>query len=327
MASDIALQNPHDSSLHSRFAMMQYCGTKRPWLDLYGNRIRPVAPVGSMCGKEFHESSLMHRCLPDELLSEIFSRMLPYSLGRAACVCRKWRYMTRNPTLWRAACLKVWQASGMLENYRILQSTYEGSWRRMWVQRPRLRTDGLYVSRNTYIRAGIQEWNVTNPVHLVCYFRYIRFFPSGKFLYKNSSQKVKEVAKFMSFRASKGECVFRGDFALTHDKVDGAILYPGLRPTLLRMRLRVRGTKVGANNRLDVLSIVTTGVNEGELMSSRDDILGVVDSWQDLESHHPDVPAISHRRGLAPFVFVPFDQVETSDLNLPVDKMDYYIPG
>jgi hypothetical protein len=26
---------------------------------------------------------------------------------------------------------------------------------------------GLYVSRNTYIRAGIAEWRTTNPVHLV----------------------------------------------------------------------------------------------------------------------------------------------------------------
>lgn len=74
----------------------------------------------------------------------------------------------------------------------------------MWLMRPRVRTDGrpyvtyfniiffvatnfnfsiclelrfrisvffypgLYVSRNTYIRTGIAEWKITNPVHLVC---------------------------------------------------------------------------------------------------------------------------------------------------------------
>ena len=37
--------------------------------------------------------------------------MSPYTLGRAACVCRKWKYTARNPTLWRAACLKTWQVS------------------------------------------------------------------------------------------------------------------------------------------------------------------------------------------------------------------------
>ncbi|MQL72756.1 hypothetical protein Taro_005089, partial [Colocasia esculenta] len=294
------------------------------WIDgvieshehLYGIRVRPTAPVGSASSKGFADSALIHHSLPDELLFEIFSRMPPYSLGRAACVCRKWRYTVRNPTLWRAACLKAWQASGASENCRIVQSLYEGSWRKMFLQRPRVRTDeipynplmmqisfvtsgpfimslGLYASRNTYIRTGIREWNTTNPVHVVCYYRYIRFFPSGKFLYK----------------------------------IDGAILYPGLRPTLLRMRLRLRGTTLGANNRLDLLTLITTGVNETELSHHDNDMLGAVEGWQENETHDPDVPAVSHRRGMAPFVFVSFEEVESSVLNLPVEKMDYFVPG
>jgi hypothetical protein len=35
----------------------------------------------------------------------------------------------------------------------------------------------------------------------------------------------------------------------------------------------------------------------------------------------------SHRRGLSPFVFVPWDQVNSSPLNLPVSQMDYFVPG
>ena len=48
------------------------------------------------------------------------------------------------------------------------------SWRMMYLERPHLRFDGLYVSRNTYIRTGVTEWRVKNPVHLVCYYRYFR---------------------------------------------------------------------------------------------------------------------------------------------------------
>ena len=44
----------------------------------------------------------------------------------------------------------------------------------MYVERPHLRFDGLYCSRNTYIRTGVTEWRVKNPVHLVCYYRYFR---------------------------------------------------------------------------------------------------------------------------------------------------------
>lgn len=88
----------------------------------------------------------------------------------------------------------------------------------------------------------------------VCYYRYIKFYPSGRFLYKvwwsiwlnssnmrlsylllyylrmianftfflngqNSSQKLKDVAKFMNFRQSKAECVYRGQYTLSDDKV------------------------------------------------------------------------------------------------------------
>ncbi|KAB1223610.1 F-box protein 7 [Morella rubra] len=307
--------------------------------DLYGINVRPVAPVGSVSRKPYVDPSPIHRSLPDELLFEVFARMGPYDLGRASCVCRKWRYTFGTLYFGVMRASKAWQLSGVVANYKIVQSKYEGSWRKMWLLRPRVRIDehygvntishisGLYVSRNTYIRAGVAEWKVTNPVHLVCYFRYMRFFPSGRFLYKNSSQKVKDAAKCMNFRASKADCVFRGHYTLSEDQVEAAVLYPGMRPTVLRIRLRLRGTTAGANNRMDLLSLVTSGVDDSEVNNHDEDILGVVEGWQDDESHNPDVPAISHKRGLTPFVFVSFDEVETSVLNLPVEKMDYFVPG
>ncbi|KAL2513159.1 F-box protein 7 [Abeliophyllum distichum] len=327
MASDYALKLAAELESASRLRTAQFLVTQRPWLDLYGINVRPVAPFGSASRKPSVDEALIHRSLPDELLFEIFSRMTPYTLGRASCVCRKWKYTIRNPVFWRNACLKAWQLNGVAENYKILQSNYDGSWRKMWLLRPRLRSDGLYVSRNTYIRAGVAEWKITNPVHIVCYFRYLRFYPSGRFLYKNSSQKVKDVAKCMNFRTSKVDCVFSGRYTLSEDKVEAALLYPGLRPTVWRIRLRLRGTTVGANNRMDLLSLVTSGVNDNEVKGPDEDILGLVEGWQEDETHNPDVPAVSHKKGLTPFVFVPFDEVETSVLNLPVDKMDYFVPG
>ncbi|KAM3394746.1 F-box protein 7 isoform X2 [Capsicum galapagoense] len=311
----------------ARLRASHFIFPQRPWLDLYGINVRPVPPFGSTSSKHFVDPALIHRVLPDELLFEIFSRMDPYTLGRAACVCRKWRYTIRNPVFWRSACLKAWQIAGVVENYKVLQLKYDGSWRKMWLLRPRIRTDGIYVSRNTYIRAGVAEWKISNPVHIVCYYRYMRFYPSGRFLYKNSSQKVKDVAKYLNFHASKADCVFRGNYTQSEDKVEAALLYPGTRPTVLRFRLRLRGTTQGANNRMDLLALLTSGVNDNEVNGPDEDILGIVERWEEDETHNPDVPAISHKRGLTPFVFVPFEEVETSVLNLPVEKMDYYVPG
>eukprot|EP00850_Spirogloea_muscicola_P017173 SM000145S00790 [mRNA] locus=s145:38717:41309:- [translate_table: standard] len=306
---------------------LPYPTVHRPWLSLYGMRVRPVAPVGSTSSQPQKDSSLLHRTLPDELLLEVFARMSPIVLGQAMCVCRQWRFAARSPVFWRAACLKAWQATGAEENEKMLQKLYGGSWRQMWSLRPRLRTDGVYVSRNTYVRTGIMEWSVRNPVHLVCYYRYLRFQPSGRFFYKTSPHRIKEVARSLHGRASKAENVLVGQSTLVDNKVDAAILYPGNRPTVLRLKLRVRGTCQGANNRLDVVNILTSGMDESEVPPESEDVLPIIAGWEDDESHHPDVPAISHRRGLAPFVFVPWEEVDTSDLNLPVDKMDFYVPG
>ncbi|KAJ4837089.1 F-box protein 7 [Turnera subulata] len=310
--TDVSSQVPAELESALQLKTVQYLVTRRPWLDLYGVNVRPVAPYGSLSRRHF-DPALLHRCLPDELLFEVFSRMAPYDIGRAACVCRKWRYALRNPILWRSACLKAWQLiyrlisveklSGVVENYKILQSKYESSWRKMWLFRPRLRTDGLYVSRNTYIRAGVREWTVTNPVHLT------------------SGQTVKEVVKFMNFRAPKTDGVFSGRYTLTDDKVEAAFKYPGLAPTMWKICLRLRGTTPGANNRMDLLSLVTSRLDDNGISGPEEEILGPDEGQEDAISR------ISHRRGLAPFTFVPFEEADRSVLNLPVEKMDYYVPG
>lgn len=60
---------------------------------------------------------------------------------------------------------------------------------------------------------------------------------------------------------------------------------------------------------MDLQALVTSGVDSHEANGSDEDILGIVEGWQDNESHNPDVPAVSHNRGMQPFVFVPFEQV------------------
>ncbi|KAJ8762808.1 hypothetical protein K2173_022937 [Erythroxylum novogranatense] len=321
MNSDSGLQVLAELESAFQLRTVQYFVTRRPWLDLYGVNIKPAAPFGSARIIPYVDPALIHRILPDELLLEVFLRLNPYDLGRAACVCRKWRCTLRNPVFWRNACLKTWQLSGVVENYKLLQSKYESSWRKMWLLRPRVRTDGLYVSRNTYIRSGIREWNVTNPVHLVCYFRYMRFYPSGRFLYRNCPQVVKDVVKCMNFHASKEDRVFSGHYSLTDDRVEAAFLYPKPR-TLWKVSLRVRGSTIGANNRMDLLSLVTSRVNNDGVIGPEEDVLGATEGLQEDE-----ISRTSHKRGLAPFTFIPFEEVETSILNLPVEKMDYYCPG
>ncbi|XP_047957464.1 F-box protein 7-like [Salvia hispanica] len=89
MTSDYAVKLAAELESASRLKAAQFLVTQRPWLDLYGVNVRPVTPFRSL-SKPFVDTALLHRSLPDELLFEIFSKMSPYTLGRAACVCRKW---------------------------------------------------------------------------------------------------------------------------------------------------------------------------------------------------------------------------------------------
>ena len=109
-------------------------------------------------------------------------------------------------------------------------------------------------------------------------------------------------------------------------QVEAAIKYPGSRPTVLRLKLRVRGTVPGSWNRLDIRSIITSGL-EVKPGDEEENVLYETEDWDEGYTANQDVPAVNHKRGLMAFVFVPFEEVETSVLNLPIDKMDYYVTG
>jgi len=54
------------------------------------------------------------------------------------------------------------------------------NWRHMFIQRPHVVFNGVYISKATYVRQGEQSLDsFYSPWHLVEYFRYIRFFPDG----------------------------------------------------------------------------------------------------------------------------------------------------
>lgn len=60
--------------------------------------------------------------------------------------------------------------------------TYSSSWQQMFRLRPRIRFNGCYISTVNYIRPGqgsVSQVTWHNPVHIVTYYRYLRFFRDG----------------------------------------------------------------------------------------------------------------------------------------------------
>lgn len=300
-----------------------YLKANRPWLTLYGLRVRNTS-----LDQEHNDMAPFQGKVPDELMLTIFSKVDPYTLGVTCCVCRLWRILVSHPLLWQKACLDAFSQSTFEENVRRARFYHKGSWKRMFLERPHLRYNGLYISRNTYLRAGITEWRVKNPVHLVAYFRYLRFYPGGRFLYRTSPEKPSKVLKSMKTStnahkrtmSSETSGSLWGKYGAKEEKMCCVTIYPDSQATEFRLRLTLRSTIVGKHDRLDVQSITTRG---------RDGFEQIVAEALDPEvAENMDEEGVRrHKRGTSPFVFVPWEHIDSSTLNLPVELMDFYVPG
>mmetsp|Transcript_11737 Transcript_11737/g.42875 ORF Transcript_11737/g.42875 Transcript_11737/m.42875 type:complete len:247 (-) Transcript_11737:376-1116(-) len=207
---------------------LAYLPNYRPWFGLYGHYLRP--PTSSSAGTGTEEKvPLIHELLTEELLQEIFLRLDVVTRGRAACVCRYWRGISWHHMLWKNACERAWMdVPSSVLSFQVHQD-FRGSWRNMWMDVPRLRRDGLYISRNTYIRAGVTEWQYKNPVHLVCYFRYYRFLSGQRFLYRISPEIPAKIAPLLrTGKQNPKQGVYLGHYTLDNDKLDCVVRYQGM---------------------------------------------------------------------------------------------------
>jgi len=298
---------------------------QRPWHALLGVRLRPAVGRGGGAGDGAPPPPPPPLLtLPDEILHKILRSVDAVGLGSCQCTCRVLRAAAQEASLWRSHCLQAWQTSGLESNHALVASSYGGDWRRMFLERPRLRTDGVYVSRNSYIHKGVTEWETRNSVHLVCYYRYLRFFGNGTFLYKTTPATVAKVAP-MLLRRPEGsrrgqthgaESVTEGRWKSRGASVFTAFRHDGTANIEIRSQMRVRSRVPAGNDRLDVVKLV---------------------SYSHLNQHAADImeapPDGSHEesnscsRGTNTYVFLSWKMADSHELNLPIEKLDFYIPG
>lgn len=114
------------------------------------------------------------------------------------------------------------------------------SWRDMYLQRPRLRYNGCYISKTSYIRDGENSFQdrFYRPWHLVEYFRYLRyvmileyilikknvnsyiislinrFFPEGRVLMLTSTDEAQSCVNFLKYRTPRNPSVLIGHYIL-----------------------------------------------------------------------------------------------------------------
>ncbi|KAF5124156.1 F-box protein HRT3 [Metarhizium anisopliae] len=153
-------------------------------------------------------------CLPSELLVHIMQDVAALDVGdfaRLSLVCKPLAYLVATEErTWRHVCLGA--RFGFAAMHRRWSKTVEwealdeddgpagtttddaaataslvpvpyASWRAMFRGRPRIRFNGCYISTVNYVRSGQASTNQATwggaPIHIVTYYRYLRFFRDG----------------------------------------------------------------------------------------------------------------------------------------------------
>ncbi|SPO02298.1 related to H. sapiens F-box protein [Cephalotrichum gorgonifer] len=104
---------------------------------------------------------------------------------------------------------------------------YSSSWRQMFRHRPRIRFSGCYIATANYIRAGSHTngshitWN--SPVHIVTYYRYLRFFRDGTVASLLSSAEPADVVPHFTREALEAQREGQGAAHLPSAVVRGSL--------------------------------------------------------------------------------------------------------
>ncbi|KAI9031528.1 hypothetical protein CLU79DRAFT_694038 [Phycomyces nitens] len=195
--------------------------------------------------------------LPAEIIQHILRHLVlrsVSSISRFALVCKNFFLFTRSPSLWRFACEHAFRTPGMsLEESQRHQQTqvqvYDGHWMRMFIERPRIRYDGVYISACHYVRPGISDSSWSQPVHMVTYYRYLRFFPNGDILKHVSSDEPSMVVRLLTPQFVRKQ-IFNGHFELDKETIYIKMQDRTLPREEFRMSLKIKSTHRGRHNKL-----------------------------------------------------------------------------
>jgi len=166
----------------------------------------------------FVESKIPVFFLSDEIVKEILGFFTPYERGRLRQVCKTWNLLEdRCLHLYKRDCLSTWNYSTQRPKTNIFPSPFNltdvlwgenfpqaysdskdyvesfKSWRTMWLKRPRVRFNGVYVSKVSYFKQGAPSLTMCVSFHRVTFYRYIRFYEDFSVCCVTTAKKPKEI--------------------------------------------------------------------------------------------------------------------------------------
>lgn len=88
----------------------------------------------------------------------------------------------------------------------------------MFLERPRVRFDGVYISKTAYIRQGEESLDgFYRAWHQVEYYRYLRFFPDGQVMMLTTPEDPLVTVPRLRSRNTRVESIMCGHYRLSQD--------------------------------------------------------------------------------------------------------------
>lgn len=173
--------------------------------------------------------------LTDDILLLIIKKLVahdPFAFTSFASCCSKLNKLCFSSEIYRKICelvypFQVYNTQSIeLNNISMDQSKmvqfWDFNWKSMLNDRPFIKYHGCYISKISYISEGSNESSFYNPTKIVTYFRFMRFYPSGKVLKLTTTDEPQVVIpQFKKENVNSIKNAKLADFTIT---IDGAVL-------------------------------------------------------------------------------------------------------
>uniref|UniRef100_UPI0037E74663 F-box only protein 9 n=1 Tax=Semicossyphus pulcher TaxID=241346 RepID=UPI0037E74663 len=185
-------------------------------LSYFEEQLTLESAFPKICTPELEMTRMHISALPREILMYIFRWVVSSDLDMRALeqlslVCRGFYICARDPEIWHSACIRVWGRN-------CTKVVPFNSWREMFLQRPRVRFDGVYISKTSYIRQGEESLDgFYRAWHHVEYYRYLRFFPDGYVIMLTSPEEPPSIVPRLRTRNTRMDSVLLGHFRLSQE--------------------------------------------------------------------------------------------------------------
>jgi len=170
---------------------------------------------------------------PDLLCSHIITYLDAYSATMLLRVSTGLKSICSSDTYWKSRCASLGDISSLQSEL----SLYDSNWKRLYLEKPRIRCDGVYISKCCYFRSIRNLGNVhledhsggksrsDAPFIMVTYYRYILFLQCGVAFVLRSEVEPKTAVRILKSVQSRTSLDNNHE---TDDECQGSLVASGV---------------------------------------------------------------------------------------------------